>query len=323
MSSEMFVTSGSPLYKHIVNYIHRVWGSNTYFPGPQPVSIEHKHFPTLKKNEYVVCEKTDGERYMLVATMFEDNKKCLFVNRAFDMIDVSINLPKKAYEGTILDGELYENTLMVYDALLINGVPVGHLDLYKRLVEAENISKQIIYMTFNKYRLKIKNFWAMKDFEYFMFEYLPKVEQKVDGLVFTPVYEPVRLGTHETMFKWKPREKNTVDFQMKKGMTFEGVGKPGQPVWKLYVQERGKLFFESEFPVSRMDEPWFEDGAIVECMYVTWEPGALWWKPLKRRRDKTHPNNRRTFYRTIVNIKEDIQMKEFLDCRPEHSSPQM
>ena len=321
MSSEMFVTLGSPLYKHVVNYIHQVWGSNTYFPGPQPISIEYKHFPILKRGEYVVCEKTDGERHMLVATIFEGKKKCLLVNRAFNMIDISINLPKKAYDGTILDGELYENTLMVYDALLINATPVGDLNLYQRLAEAEKMLKQIIYMTFNKYRLKMKTFWAMRDFEHFMYEYLPKVEQKVDGLVFTPVYESVRLGTHETMFKWKPREKNTVDFQMKRGMSFEGIGKPGQPVWKLYAQEKGKLFFESEFPLSRMNEPWFEEDAIVECMYVTWEQGSLWWKPLKRRLDKTHPNNRRTFYRTIVNIKEDIQMKEFLDCRPEHNNP--
>jgi len=57
----------------------------------------------------------------------------------------------------------------------------------------------------------------------------------------------------------------------------------------------------------------------VECMYITWENGPFWWKPMKRRYDKIHPNNRRTFYNTITNIKEDIQMKEFLDCRPEHS----
>jgi mRNA guanylyltransferase len=36
-----------------------------------------------------------------------------------------------------------------------------------------------------------------------------------------------------------------------------------------------------------------------------------WWKPIKVRTDKTHPNNRRTFYRTLVNIKEDIKMSEF------------
>ena len=298
------------LHEHVVKFIHHVWGSKDYFPGPQPISIEYKHFPVLKSGEYVVCEKTDGERHMMVATTFEGKPKCLFVNRAFEMIEVKINLNKKAYEGTILDGELYDNTLMVYDALLVCGEPVGHLNLFGRLQAADKLLKCIIYMKFDKYRMKMKTFHSMRDYDYFMYEYLPKVEQNVDGLVFTPVNEPVRIGTHETLFKWKPREKNTVDFQMKRGTSFKG-----EPVWKLYVQEKGKLVYESEFSIDQMNEPWFEDGAIVECMYITWEDGPLWWKPLKRRRDKTHPNNRRTFYRTIVNIKEDIQMKEFLDCR--------
>ena len=126
----------SPLHTHVVQFIHNVWGSKDYFPGPQPVSIERRHFPILKGGDYVVCEKTDGERHMLVATTFEGKPHCLLVNRAFDMIEIKINLNKKAYEGTILDGELYDTTLMVYDALLIHGVPVGHLNLYQRLAEA-------------------------------------------------------------------------------------------------------------------------------------------------------------------------------------------
>jgi hypothetical protein len=307
----------SPLREHVVSFIHHVWGSKDYFPGPQPISIERKHFPVLRSAEYVVCEKTDGERHMMVALMYEGKPKCFFVNRAFDMIEVKINLNKKAYEGTILDGELYDNTLMVYDSVLVNGVLVAHQNLDERLAAAEEMMKFIIYMKSDRYRLKMKTFHMMKDFGVFMDEYLPTVQQKIDGLVFTPVYEPIRLGTHETMFKWKPLEKNTVDFLMKREPTRETPGcKPGPLAWRLYVQEKGKLYFESEIPLNRIsDEPWFEDGAIVECRYVTWE-SPMWWKPLKRRRDKTHPNNRRTFYRTIVNIKEDIQMKEFLDCRP-------
>jgi hypothetical protein len=307
----------SPLREHVVSFIHHVWGSKDYFPGPQPISIERKHFPVLRSSDYVVCEKTDGERHMMVALMYEGKPKCFFVNRAFDMIEVKINLNKKAYEGTILDGELYDNTLMVYDSVLVNGVLVAHQNLDERLAAAEEMMKFIIYMKSDKYRLKMKTFHMMRDFGVFMDEYLPTVQQKIDGLVFTPVYEPIRLGTHETMFKWKPLEKNTVDFLMKREPTRETPGcKPGPLAWRLYVQEKGKLYFESEIPLNRIsDEPWFEDGAIVECRYVTWE-APMWWKPLKRRRDKTHPNNRRTFYRTIVNIKEDIQMKEFLDCRP-------
>jgi hypothetical protein len=305
------------LREHVVKYIHHVWGSKEYFPGPQPISIERRHFQVLRDAEYVVCEKTDGERHMMVALMFEGKPKCVFVNRSFDMFEVKINLNRKAYEGTIIDGELYDNTLMVYDSLLVNGSMVGHFNLDERLAAAEEMMKFIIYMKSDKHRLKMKTFHMMKDFRVFMDEYLPTVQQKIDGLVFTPMNEPIRIGTHETMFKWKPQEQNTVDFLMKREPSRETPGlKAGVPAWRLYVQEKGKLVFESELPFNRMeDQPWFEDGAIVECKYMTHEE-PMWWRPLKRRTDKTHPNNRRTFYRTIVNIKENIQMKEFLDCRP-------
>jgi hypothetical protein len=307
----------NPFFKYVVQFIHAKWGSKEYFPGPQPISIEHKHFPVLKGAEYLVCEKTDGERYMMVALTYEGKRKCVFVNRAFNMFEVPINLKKSAYDGTILDGELYEDTLMVYDAVWVNGESVWNRNLNERLDAARSVMKSIIYMKSDQYRLKCKTFHQMRDFGKFMDEYLPTVQQKIDGLVFTPVNEPIRIGTHETMFKWKPQEKNTVDFLMKREPSRETPGfKPGAPAWRLYVQEKGKLFFESEIPFNRMDdEPWFEDGAIVECKYITWE-SPMWWRPIKRRTDKTYPNNRRTFYRTIVNIKENIQMKEFLDCRP-------
>jgi hypothetical protein len=307
----------NPLFKYVVQFIHAKWGSKEYFPGPQPISIEHKHFPVLKGAEYLVCEKTDGERYMMVALTYDGKRKCVFVNRAFNMFEVPINLKKSAYDGTILDGELYEDTLMVYDAVWVNGESVWNRNLNERLDAARSVMKSIIYMKSDQYRLKCKTFHQMRDFGKFMDEYLPTVQQKIDGLVFTPVNEPIRIGTHETMFKWKPQEKNTVDFLMKREPSRETPGfKSGAPAWRLYVQEKGKLFFESEIPFNRMDdEPWFEDGAIVECKYITWE-SPMWWRPIKRRTDKTYPNNRRTFYRTIVNIKENIQMKEFLDCRP-------
>jgi len=70
----MSIKLESPLYKYVVQYIHAKWGSKDYFPGPQPISIEHRHFPVLKGAEYLVCEKTDGERYMMVACMFEGKK---------------------------------------------------------------------------------------------------------------------------------------------------------------------------------------------------------------------------------------------------------
>lgn len=310
------VEKGSPLHGYVVGYIHHVWGSRDYFPGPQPVSIERRHFQILKSGNYVVCEKTDGERHMLVAIMFEGKKKCVLVNRSFKMVEVPINLKKSAFEGTILDGELYENTLMIYDAVRVAGKSVWNENLHTRMDAVKALLKGLISMKSDPYKLKCKRFHAMEDFKSFMCDYLPTVTQNQDGLVFTPVDEPIRLGTHERLFKWKPVHLNTVDFQLKWEPSRENPGfKRGRSTWRLYVQEKGKLYYESEIPEGKFDRSWMEEDAIVECEYVTWEQ-PHWWRPIKRRHDKDYPNNRRTFYRTIFNLKEAIQMEEFLDCRP-------
>jgi len=140
----------------------------------------------------------------------------------------------------------------------------------------------------------------LKNFSAFFKEVLPKIEYKIDGLIFTPINEPIKTGTHETMFKWKPRDMNTIDFQAKKW----------ENKWGLYVQEKGRLIFESELSLEQTPS-WITEDCIVECQYMCDET-PRWWKPKSLRVDKKHSNNRKTFYRTLVNIRENIQMNEFL-----------
>lgn len=294
-----------PLYTYAISFMEHHWGTpKGIFPGSQPVSIEYRHFDALRARPYVVCEKTDGTRCMLLAFTFENKKTCVCVDRALEMFTCPLNFRRPIYDGTILEGELYEDTLMLYDALLVCGTAVGRLDFLSRLEHLETLKGLLTVLKYDPLKLRVKTFHALKDFKTFMDVYLPTVSQKIDGLVFTPVDECVKTGTHETMFKWKPRDKNTIDFQMKRrGDT-----------WRLYVQEKGKLVFESELRAHQVpDEPWIEEDAIVECQYM-FRDEPMWWRPLVRRRDKTFPNSRRTFYRTLVNIKEDISMTDFLNC---------
>ena len=300
----MLVEKNTQLYKHALYLMHKAWGTEKtphVFPGPQPISIERKHLPLLKKNNYVVCEKTDGVRHMLLAFTFENKNVSVLINRALDMTETKFKFPKYAFDGTLFDGELYEDRFMVYDMLVNRGQNVGHLNFLKRLELMESIINSTISMKSDTFKIKLKTFHAMNDFENFLYNYLPTVSQKVDGLVFTPVNEPVRIGTHETLFKWKERDHNTVDF----------LARYDYDQWRLYVQEKGQLVFESIIPEDKVDISWLEDSTIVECQYIV-DDVPMYWKPLKVRTDKKHPNNRRTFYRTIVNIKEDIKIDEFL-----------
>lgn len=286
---------------HVLAYVRQVFGTpEGRFPGCQPVSVELKHFPILRENDYVVCEKTDGVRHLLVFLAVNGHRKSVLIDRSFKITEVSLNARKQAYDGTVLDGELYENTFLAYDAIMVENVPVGGWDFLRRLDAMQKFVSTLVVMKFDPCKVRVKTFHALPDFQTFMDDYLPTVKEKVDGLVFTPVNAPVKLGTHETMFKWKPREKNTVDFQLR--------WDEHRKVWRMYVQERGELVYETDSPENH---PWFRNDMIVECQYVT-DDVPMWWKVVNVRTDKTYPNNRRTFYRTIVNIKEDIKMRDFL-----------
>ena len=272
-------------------FISNAWGATdpTRFPGPQPVSIERRHFPLLKRQLYMVCEKTDGVRHLLAST----DDGVFLVNRAFACEKVNVRVAK----DTLLDGELVKTKVgkvlfMVYDAVRVKGEDLTQKPLDARLEAARRVVRAVIKTANAPLEIRVKTMTDLKDFK--SFPDLNAFEYETDGLVFTPVNEPVRTGTHETMFKWKPRERITIDFCIKNGM-------------ELFVQDKGIPYKEANLHLHnvRLDLP---DGTIVECGY-----GDLGWFVEKIRTDKTHANNRRTYFRTIVNIRENIQLNEFSD----------
>lgn len=277
-------------------FIQQSWESpdGERFPGPQPVSIERRHFIEFKKREYFVCEKTDGVRHMLVSCEYEGKRVTVLVNRAFVMTPVSTMIPR----GTILDGELVERkaggkpVFLVYDAVVIKGADVRREPLDRRLDGARALLKSVVRSTKDPFEIRIKNMIPMKDFS--TLPPLDSFEWDTDGLVFTPVTEPIRMGTHETLFKWKPKNRITIDFLVRNGH-------------ELFVQDRGTEYKEAELHLR--NRVTHADGSILECGY-----GDLGWFVEKIRTDKTYPNNRRTYFRTLVNLRENIQQSEFAAC---------
>lgn len=286
--------------KEMKQYIQQSWESDDLerFPGPQPVSIERRHFRLLKKQPYMVCEKTDGIRYMLVCfTSSDGNKICAIADRAFKAYYLSVTIPRQ----TVLDGELVETKdgkmlYIVYDAVKVNGNDVRHEVLFDRLEAASKIIRTIIKSVKNPIEIRIKKMLPLE-----AISALPALDSfpyETDGIVLTPVLEPVRIGTHETMFKWKPRQHITIDFSLQNWHPVNG--------WELCVQDKGQLYSEASLYPARTLEG-TANGAIIECGY-----GDKGWYPVKMRMDKTYPNNRRTYSRTIINIRENIQLNEFL-----------
>lgn len=298
------VEKNTPLEKTILTFFHRCWDTlrdgelPPFFPGPQPISIERRHFHLLRKHPYVVCEKSDGVRYALVTTVFESRKVTCLVNRALDVFTLKLNTPKSANLGTVLDGELVDTQFIVYDAIYVSGVDIKKLPLDQRLHHANYFISGIMHSKTDVLRVKLKQFYPFSQFRRFVQEVLPSLTYKTDGFIFTPVNLPIRIGTHEDMFKWKERDKNTIDFQAKWCEV--------QNRWNLFIQEKGVLYYETD---TVTDVPLAEN-CIVECQYMC-DDEPMWWKPIHVRTDKKHPNNKRTFYKTLKNISENIQLHEF------------
>ena len=272
----------------LLNFIQESWKSDgSRFPGPQPVSIERRHFPLLNRQPYFVCEKTDGVHHLLAST----EEGVFLVNRAFVIEPVKIRVPK----DTLLDGELVKtkagkSLFVVHDAVRVKGENLTSQPLNYRLDAARKVIKGIIKTAQAPFEIRVKSMYLWGS------EPVPALdtyEYETDGLVLTPINEPIRMGTQETMFKWKPKERITIDFELRNGL-------------ELWVQDRGVPYKEAELH-TRNRRPDLPDGTIVECGY-----GDLGFFVEKVRTDKTHANNRRTYFRTMVNLREDIQVGELI-----------
>lgn len=267
-------------------FITDSWGSKPdVFPAPQPVSIERQHIPVLHNNKYLVTDKTDGVRHLLVCF----GSEIMMVNRKFEMIPVDFSLPNWVSRGVVIDGELMtDGSYIIYDVVMMCGKIVANLKLPRRLLAAAEFVRRV-----GNPQLRIKKFYTMHRFDDFYNNILPHVGYQTDGLIFVPVDEPVATGTQNTMFKWKPQSKNTIDFLV----SLRSDGSYG-----MYIQERGNLIFQ-----QILNHPEYAvDNTIVEC-----RRNGLNWEPIMVRTDKSYPNSRFTYYKTLKNIRENIEPHEF------------
>lgn len=81
------------------------------FPGSQPVSFTRSHLQVLEREDYYVCEKSDGIRYLLYYTAPYQTGTAFLIDRNFQCQEIpGLTLPtRKAgvpHEETLLDGEL-------------------------------------------------------------------------------------------------------------------------------------------------------------------------------------------------------------------------
>jgi hypothetical protein len=166
MSSSVNRTNNKQLIERIISRCSKLTGLElniATFPGPQPVAIEKRHFDILNKNEYVVCEKTDGERKILIILYINEKPMCFIVDRNKDYHFIELSFKKELFEGCIFDCELITGTkpsLVIHDCFAYNGVNFTdkpHSMRYYSVLDF--IGKRYQYKESDPFKIKTKTFY--------------------------------------------------------------------------------------------------------------------------------------------------------------------
>ena len=215
--------------------------SNTSFPGSQPVSFAAKHIKELQKQDYYLCEKSDGLRFLLFLTEDPEGKEATFlIGRKNEYYRVSgLHFPISTedehvfHTQTIIDGELVldhkpdgisEVNFLVFDCLVVDGENLMQKTLDKRLGYYTDKIDKPFRTVYNKYpqearyrpfNVVLKKMELAYGTEMMFRTVLPKLTHGNDGLVFTCRTTPYQPGTDQHILKWKREEENSVDFRLK------------------------------------------------------------------------------------------------------------
>ncbi|BFZ59022.1 Dcp1p-Dcp2p decapping enzyme complex alpha subunit [Saitoella coloradoensis] len=226
-------------------------GRRQRFPGAQPVSFSKHHIDELKREDYYVCEKSDGLRLLMYITQERGREAVYMIDRKNEYYQLPPNmhvpcagdrtLEQAVHRDTLLDGEVvydFEKRVggdgvetkvkrlnyLVFDCMVMDG---------KRLVE-RTYDKRIAYfrenigVPYEQFRVKMRTekrkppplFIKEKGFEFaygmvHMFRnVLPNLTHGNDGLIFTNRIAPYEFGTSDKILKWKPAHENTIDFRL-------------------------------------------------------------------------------------------------------------
>ena len=168
-----------------------------------PATMEKKDLPYLKKYEYTVTDKADGERLFLIFF----NKMIYYYNPKTQEISYETENPT-TLEDTVIDGEYLEKTneFLAFDLLMVNYKDKRDRYLTERLKSLEEISKKY-FPLIKDTTLKMKKFYTEDIFDNakkIWEERKQRFDYNLDGLIFTPIKQIYTSDKQEVpVLKWK------------------------------------------------------------------------------------------------------------------------
>jgi hypothetical protein len=231
----------------------------------------------VREHAYVVCEKSDGVRMLLVT-----NPDGIFLVDRTRAVTRHSWLPPSTSSTTVLDGELVGDEYMVFDGLVVDDDHVGSLPLVSRL---ERIAAFIHTTTpLSTLTLVLKKFYSLCDIRQAVGD-----SRRTDGIVLTPCSAPYGCSNALPIFKWKYLASIDV---LCRGDTLCVNDDAGASIPILSTTALSSSC---------------TNGSIVE-IYFSPEQGT--WHVLRTRSDRTRPNHVRTLVSTLTSMAEHITIDE-------------
>jgi len=249
------------------------------FIGVQPHTI--KLDKIIKNKEYALTYKLDGLRKLLFIT---GRGQAYYISNSL-VIQKTNYVFWDGLDGTILDGEYYNNDYYIFDVLYYKGQYVGKSVQLKDKIYCMNELLEFQVFKSDDHR---KNHLYVKEFifNHSVYDGLNMMIKnmdikKYDGIII----EPIDCDGHT--LKWKPEEMNTVDLKVKKIGTDKAI--------LLCVTKKGEEYYEYEKKGVCVDGliknkeivNTLKNGRIYEFTYNTQFNEFI---PIRERKDKIKPN---------------------------------
>ncbi|OMJ66724.1 hypothetical protein SteCoe_36341 [Stentor coeruleus] len=278
------------------------------FPGSHPVSFAREHL--VGNTKYLVCEKSDGVRYLLFIPNIPNSRgvndvQSFLIDRKYRFWRIYIQVPSLLLKGdSIFDVELVldhetNKRILIFDTLFSAGICFMRNNYFERLQsawyslvypvrEAGKASKVSV-------EVYLKDFFETTQIDYLWHHIMPKIPHKCDGLIFTAVDAEYILGSNPGILKWKPCELNTLDFHIKVA---------SDNSYELCTLGRNLEKFSSMSNIGCIE---LNDGDIVECNLVNNK-----WNVLKKRSDKSTPNSTEVAQNVLKSINDNVSIDEII-----------
>lgn len=260
--SQAYRIRSSRLRDPIVRLVNEMYGirnsDRVDFPGAQPCSVLRENLEILATRHYVVAEKTDGTRYlMLVTRSAEPSDLVIMIDRSMSMWIVPLFFRAKVHdEKCLFDGELVFNErhqcweYQIFE-LVKCGARIRMRDSYiHRLQIARAIVKNELlpaesHLPPRAFNVDVKHFYPTHKIDQLL---SIRKQNRTDGLIFTPVTPDVKPYRNRNMFKWKNGLDHTIDCLLK------------------YNEQKAQQLKKAKTPAKTLGEG---DESLEKSIYVT------------------------------------------------------